>query len=112
MFANLLENALQHGGKKARILMSLTHVGEVVSAAVADDGPGVPSNELQRVLRRFYRLDACRSTPGSGLGLALVAAIAELHGAELRLSDNGPGLAVEIRFEDRRHTGASPFRVA
>ena len=65
---------------------------------IAANGSGVPVNERQRVLRRFYRLDASRSTPGSGLGLALVVAIAELHDAELRLSDNAPGLAVEVRF--------------
>ena len=103
LLANLLENALRHAGDKAHISMSLAQVGGVVSAVMADDGPGVPANERQRVLRRFYRLDANRSTPGSGLGLALVAAIAELHDAELRLSDNGPGLAVEVRFAERSH---------
>lgn len=101
LFANLLENALRHAGDTANITMSLAGVDGVVSAVVADDGPGVPVNERQRVLRRFYRLDASRSTPGSGLGLALVAAIAELHDAELRLTDNAPGLAVEVRFAER-----------
>ena len=99
LFANLLENALRHAGAKARISMNLTQVDGAVSAVVADDGPGVPAGERERVLRRFYRLDASRSTPGSGLGLALVAAIAELHDAELSLSDNRPGLAVEVRFK-------------
>ena len=98
LFANLLENALRHAGDEAHITMSLAQVAGAVSAVVADDGPGVPAYERQRVLRRFYRLDASRSTPGSGLGLALIAAIAELHGAELRLSDNSPGLVVEIHF--------------
>lgn len=78
--------------------MSLAQVDGAVSAVVADDGPGVPASERQQVLRRFYRLDASRSTPGSGLGLALIAAIAELHDAELSLSDNSPGLAVGVRF--------------
>lgn len=100
LFANLVENALRHAGDKAHITMSLAQVDGAVSAVVADDGPGVPACERQRVLRRFYRLDASRSTSGSGLGLALVAAIAELHGAELILSDNAPGLIVEVRFED------------
>ena len=62
-------------------------------------------NQRSRVLGRFYRLDASRSTPGSGLGLALVAAIADLHHARLTLSDNGPGLAVEVRiFRVRRNS--------
>jgi signal transduction histidine kinase len=78
--------------------MRLAEVGGVIVAAVADNGPGVPAAERGRVVRRFYRLDASRSTAGSGLGLSLVAAIAELHGADLRLCDNSPGLAVEIHF--------------
>ena len=103
LFANLVENALRHAGGKAHIRMSLARVGETVCAVVADDGPGVPAEERSRVLRRFYRLDASRSTPGSGLGLALVAAIADLHGATLALSDNNPGLAVELRFSAAPH---------
>ena len=98
LVANLVENALRHGGEKAHISMSLSEEGGAVSAVVADNGPGVPANERSRVLRRFYRLDASRSTPGSGLGLALVAAIAELHGATLSLSNNCPGLSVEVRI--------------
>ena len=98
VFSNLVENALRHAGEGAHISMRLSRAGDAVSAVVADDGPGVPNHERVRVLRRFYRLDASRSTPGSGLGLALVAAIAELHGAKLTLADNRPGLAVEVRF--------------
>ena len=98
LFANLVENALRHAGDSAHICMRLSRIGETVSAVVADDGPGVPADERIRVLGRFYRLDTSRSTPGSGLGLALVAAIADLHAARVTLSDNGPGLAVEVRF--------------
>ncbi len=108
LFANLLENALRHAGERASISISLTQIGGIVAAVVADDGPGVPAGERQRVLRRFYRLDTSRSTPGSGLGLSLVVAIAELHGAELRLSDNNPGLAAEIRFAVRPQTTMAP----
>jgi signal transduction histidine kinase len=108
LFANLLENALRHAGERARISVSLTNVDGIVLAVVADDGPGVPAGERQRVLRRFYRLDASRNTPGAGLGLAMVAAIAELHHAELRLSDNSPGLAVEIRFAPRASDTGGP----
>jgi signal transduction histidine kinase len=81
--------------------MQLTLDDCAASAIVADDGPGVPAHERDRVLRRFYRLEASRSMPGSSLGFALVAAIATLHDAELFLSDNNPGLAVEVRFESR-----------
>jgi len=63
---------------------------------VADDGPGIPEAERARVLRRFHRLDAARSRPGSGLGLALAAAVAELHGMTLTLGDNAPGLRATI----------------
>jgi signal transduction histidine kinase len=98
LFANLVENALRHGGEKAQISLSLSEDGSTASAVVADNGPGIPANERRRVLRRFYRLDASRSTPGSGLGLALVVAISELHGATLSLSDNCPGLSVEVRI--------------
>ena len=59
--------------------------------AVADDGPGVPAAERERLFDRFYRLERSRSTPGSGLGLALVAAVARLHGASVSLADAGPG---------------------
>ena len=66
--------------------------------AVADSGPGIPEADRARVLQRFVRLDATRSTPGSGLGLSLVDAVAKLHGAELLLTDNRPGLKVSLAF--------------
>jgi signal transduction histidine kinase len=65
---------------------------------LADDGPGIPADEREKVLRRLYRLDASRQTPGSGLGLSMVKAIADLHEATLDLEDNGPGLRVRLRF--------------
>jgi signal transduction histidine kinase len=66
---------------------------------VADSGPGIPAVDRSRVLERFVRLDPSRSTPGSGLGLSLVAAILRLHNARLSLEDNEPGLRVRIRFQ-------------
>lgn len=68
------------------------HVGAV--AEVSDNGPGIPEQKRGRVFRRFYRLKHSRTTQGSGLGLSLVEAIAQLH-ASLELLDNGPGLRVE-----------------
>ena len=65
---------------------------------VADTGPGIPPKERQRVLERFERLEASRDVPGNGLGLALVRAVAQLHGAQLELDDNRPGLIVRLRF--------------
>ncbi len=66
---------------------------------VGDDGPGVPKAELEKLFRRLYRLEASRTKPGYGLGLALVSAIADLHGAKLRAeSDPGQGFAIEIGF--------------
>jgi signal transduction histidine kinase len=66
--------------------------------SVSDDGPGIPVDEHQHVFRRFYRLERSRRTPGNGLGLSLVAAVARLHEARIRLTDNMPGLKVELQF--------------
>jgi signal transduction histidine kinase len=65
---------------------------------VADDGPGIPEADRARVFQRFVRLESSRTTPGSGLGLPLCAAIAELHGVRLELKDNHPGLRCELIF--------------
>jgi signal transduction histidine kinase len=65
---------------------------------VTDDGPGVPEVERERLFDRFYRLERSRSAPGHGLGLALVAAVARLHGAEVRLHNAAPGLEARVRF--------------
>jgi len=101
--SNLLENAHKHAGPNARIALTLkrtTDPGTVV-LTVSDSGPGIPSGERQRVLQRFVRLEQSRSTPGNGLGLSLVAAVARLHQAELALGDNQPGLRVSLSFEAR-----------
>ena len=97
-FADLVENAIRHAGKGAMIcLMAVSHAA-TVEAMVSDTGPGVPAADRERVLSRFVRLEASRSTPGTGLGLTLVKAISDLHSARLELSDNGPGLRVTISF--------------
>jgi len=92
LLVNLIENAMRHAGPSAEIHVRLQGTEIVVS----DNGPGIPEAERTNVLRRLYRLDSSRSTPGAGLGLSLVAAIAELHGAELSLEDNHPGLRVRL----------------
>jgi len=63
-----------------------------------DSGPGIPVADRGRVFRRFYRLESSRSTPGSGLGLSLVEAIAALHQVSIELTDNCPGLRITLRF--------------
>ncbi len=99
MFSNLIENAIRHGPAGARILVRLEVSDTMATASVEDDGPGIPLEERDKVFRRFYRLTGSRSTPGNGLGLALVAAIANLHSAKIELGDNHPGLRVTNSFE-------------
>jgi signal transduction histidine kinase len=98
LFANLIENAIRHSPKGTRIDVALHTRGERHVAIVADNGPGIPVDERENVFRRLYRLEHERSTSGSGLGLSLVAAIAELHGAAVELADNAPGLRIEVSF--------------
>ncbi|HWE45339.1 MAG TPA: ATP-binding protein [Caulobacteraceae bacterium] len=100
MLVNLVENALRHAGPGARIIVKVTRLGQGATLSVADDGPGVPDAERERLFDRFYRLERSRSTPGSGLGLALVAAVAKLHGAEVNLLSAQPGLEVRVSFPE------------
>ena len=98
MIANLCENALSHTPKGTHIRLSAVAGKGAVIFTVADNGPGVPDGERERVFRPFYRLDQSRSTPGSGLGLAMVKAIGELHGGTVVLRDAAPGAAFEVRL--------------
>ena len=101
MLVNLVENALQHTERatEVRILLEKGPKEKGAVLTVADDGVGIPVKERENVLRRFYRIDAARSTQGSGLGLSMVAAIAKYHGAVLTLEDNAPGLKAIVRFD-------------
>lgn len=96
--ANLIENAVFHGGEPAQIGVEAGMSEGRIVLAVTDRGPGVPEAERQSVIRRFHRLQQGRTRPGSGLGLAMVAAVARAHDGELRLLDNSPGLRVELRL--------------
>jgi signal transduction histidine kinase len=98
LFSNLVENSLRHAPAGAIIRIGATSAPGAAVAFVEDNGPGIPVLERENVLRRFYRLATSRSTPGNGLGLALVAAVAKLHQARVELADNHPGLAVRIVF--------------
>jgi signal transduction histidine kinase len=94
MFANLIENAIRHSPDGARI----TVTGEQRTITVQDNGPGIPAAFRDQVMTRFYRLEASRTTEGDGLGLSMVSAVAQLHGATVRLEDNAPGLRVAVVF--------------
>jgi signal transduction histidine kinase len=102
MFANLIENAIRHCPVGTAITCELAETGGQVCVTVADTGPGIPEAERENVLRRLYRLEKSRTSPGSGLGLSLVRAIADLHEAPLTLGDTDvakrTGLKVQIRF--------------
>lgn len=98
--ANLIENALRHTPTGSTIRVDLSCNEEQVVLCVDDNGPGIPAEEREKVLRRLYRLEQSRTTEGNGLGLSLVAAICNLHGAKLSLEDNDPGLRVRVVFSN------------
>jgi signal transduction histidine kinase len=101
LFANLIDNVLQHTPSGTKLDVSLITEPSAIVVTVADNGPGIPASEAENVLRRFYRLERARSGPGHGLGLNLVSAIADLHSAKLDLVDNRPGLKVIVQFPRR-----------
>jgi signal transduction histidine kinase len=98
MIANLVENAMRHSPTGASITLTAMQSPNAIAVAVIDNGPGIPVDDRKRVFQRFYRLQRSRSTPGSGLGLSLVEAIAALHQVSIELIDNNPGLRVVLQF--------------
>ncbi len=98
LIANLIENARAHTPSGSHIRLAAAATDSHVVMTVCDDGPGIPKAERERVFRRFYRLERSRTTPGTGLGLPLVAAIVRYHGGTIELDDNAPGLIVRIRL--------------
>jgi signal transduction histidine kinase len=98
MTVNLVENALRHTPQGCTVRLSAEAAGGQPALTVSDDGPGVPDAERARLFDRFYRLERSRSTPGSGLGLALVQAVARLHRGEASLADGKPGLQAKVLF--------------
>ncbi|MDE8342964.1 MAG: sensor histidine kinase, partial [Acidocella sp.] len=101
MLVNIIENSIRHSpaGSKIFIEAGPRHPDHV-EIVISDNGPGIPPEEYTHVLQRFVRIDASRHSPGTGLGLALVAAVVELHNGKIDLRANNPGLRVSILLND------------
>lgn len=114
MAANLLENALRHCPPGSRIEIGTDAGPQEVSFWVSDDGPGIAASDADRMFRRFYRGEQSRTSPGHGLGLAMVKAIADLHEASVTMSDNEPGLRITSTFASSGldHATVGPTGVA
>ncbi|MGH8274828.1 MAG: sensor histidine kinase [Gammaproteobacteria bacterium] len=95
---NLLDNAIKYTPAGGKVTLALARHESRINIVVADSGPGIPATLREKALERFSRLDASRGAPGNGLGLALVKAVGDRHGAVLSLSDNRPGLRVILSF--------------
>ena len=108
--ANLVDNAIKYTPPGGQIVIRPGQCPDGVELAVADSGPGIPAHERGRVTERFVRLEASRHSPGTGLGLSLVAAVAHFHGAQLLLEDNGPGLKAILRFPRAAARAPAPPR--
>ncbi|MDB5531692.1 MAG: two-component sensor histidine kinase [Hyphomicrobiales bacterium] len=98
LFANLIENAIRHCPQGTTIAIDAHVEGQRLVVTVSDNGFGIPLPEHEKVFQRLYRLDKSRSTPGNGLGLSLVKAIADLHYAAMTVADNEPGVRFSISF--------------
>ena len=96
--ANLVDNAIKHGRAGGQVVVANENIDGTPVISIADDGHGIPAHEYEQVFKRFYRLEHSRYTPGNGLGLSLVAAVAHLHGARIEMLDNSPGLKFKLWF--------------
>jgi signal transduction histidine kinase len=105
--ANLLDNALKFSATGTTVSFIARQDDAIIEIAIADRGPGISDEDRDRATERFFRAESARSTSGSGLGLALVAAVAQLHNGTLHLADNHPGLRAIITLPARLDT---PFR--
>ncbi len=106
--ANLLDNAIKYTPSGGIVRVAVEDRPAGVALSVADSGPGIPAAERARVVERFVRLEESRNSPGTGLGLSLVAAVARLHDARLELADNSPGLRATLIFPAAWRLSDSP----
>ena len=113
--ANLVDNAIKYTPAGGTVSVSLESQPDGPALVVADNGPGIPPEHRARVTERFVRLESSRNSPGTGLGLSLVAAVARMHEAELTFDDNHPGLRATLSFkrvaEEPRPAKPAPARV-
>lgn len=96
---NLIENAVRHTPDGTTIFLDAGEYHGEPWFRVADNGPGVPEDMREKLFQRMFRLEASRTTPGTGLGMTLVKAVADLHCASVKLDDNNPGLSITVKFE-------------
>jgi signal transduction histidine kinase len=96
--ANLVDNAIKHGRAGGQVVVASETVNGSPLVSITDNGPGIPADQYEQVFKRFYRLEQSRYTPGNGLGLSLVSAVARLHGARIEMFDNSPGLQFKLWF--------------
>jgi two-component system sensor histidine kinase CpxA len=97
-FENILRNALIHTPENSRVTMEITKIPEGYAIRIADEGPGVPADELERIFEQFYRVDTARTrdSGGYGLGLAIARRAVERHGGRIEAANTGSGLAVTV----------------
>jgi signal transduction histidine kinase len=100
--ANLMDNALKYGGGGGTITLAALEMGDRLEILVGDRGPGIPPELREDAMRKYRRLEEARTTEGSGLGLAMARAVARLHGGDLSLEDNHPGLRVRLTLRRSR----------
>ncbi len=98
VFSNLLDNAIKFSPTGSEITLTLENIGNKPQIMIADQGTGIPPQDIDKVFTRFYRADKSRNTPGTGLGLSLVKAVTDMHKAKIALQDNNPGLIVTVKF--------------
>lgn len=100
--SNLLDNAIKYGGADAVLRVAADRVDDVASIEISDNGPGIPETSRARVTERFFRVPETAGLPGTGLGLALVSAIVELHHWQMEIGDAQPGTRIRILCRSRR----------
>ena len=108
MVSNLVENCIRHAGSGAAIRIECRVSGAEALMRIGDSGPGIPAAERDKVFGRLYRLERSRSTPGNGVGLALVAAIIKLHHYTIALTDAQPGICANIHIPLRAEPAGMP----